>query len=286
VRLGRKATGQGETLTAGLPKKERQGKRPFLRREAENEGKGIMRKMRIASVALVLAVGFVVADPAWAADRDRSGGRDRLRALAPRADATLYTDATLYEVTETVRFDSDNGVAVTMRDAIATLLGWAKVGTPLCPAEVLAMNPGAHTCTITGQGQDAVSLVTGQGPVWGKFAVVVEAPGNSAVHVPDLPVMAGSFKGTVDLSPAVLSKTPLGYLRDGKLTIDQTGQTVAFSGKFRLPFAIDNAGQVAHPRRDGGVHYYLADDLTLMAVSPTERDLGFPLVRLEITFGP
>jgi hypothetical protein len=33
--------------------------------------------------------------------------------------------------------------------------------------------------------------------------------------------------------------------------------------------------------------FYLADDLrTLILVRPTERSIGFPTVRLEVTFGP
>src|SRR2546430_9623163 len=41
---------------------------------------------------------------------------------------------------------------------------------------------------------------SGTGPVHGKFDVVINAPGNSSVHVPNLPVISGTFDGTVDLS--------------------------------------------------------------------------------------
>jgi hypothetical protein len=70
----------------------------------------------------------------------------------------------------------------------------------------------------------------------------------------------------------------LGYLRNGRLTIDQTGQVVSFSGTFRLPFSQGT---------DWGwsQDYYLADDGTAIFVRQQERDLNFPLVRLEVTFG-
>jgi hypothetical protein len=71
----------------------------------------------------------------------------------------------------------------------------------------------------------------------------------------------------------------LGYLRNGRLTIDQTGQVISFSGTFRLPFSrVDDDGR----KRD----FYLAADGTPIPVRQHERDLGFPLVRLEVTFGP
>ena len=195
-----------------------------------------------------------------------------------RRPVVSNSDATLYEVTETVRFDTAAGLSVTLRDAIATLMGSAKLGTPLCPAVVLLTNTAVQTCEISGQGQDSVSLATGLGPVWGKFAVLINAPGNSDDHVPDLPVLTGTFAGDVDLSPAVRAQIPLGYLRNGKLVIDQTGQVISFAGTFRLPFnRSDDGGRKSD--------FYLADDGTPIPVRLYERDLGFPLVRLEVTFG-
>ncbi len=217
------------------------------------------------SLLVLLALGLGPF-PALAGQRIR-------RPVAPNSDATLY------EVTETVRFDDAAGLSVTMRNAIATLMGSAKLGTPLCPTEMLLTNAAVKTCEISGQGQDSVSLATGLGPVWGQFAVLINAPGNSDDHVPDLPVLTGTFTGDVDLSPAVRSRIPLGYLRNGRLTIDQTGQVIPFSGTFRLPFT---RGDAERRQRD----YYLAADGSAILVRPQERDLGFPLVRLEVTFGP
>jgi hypothetical protein len=222
------------------------------------------RAVSLSSLVMLLAI-VVGPFPALAGQRIR-------RPVVPNSDATLY------EVTETVRFDSAAGLSVTMRNAISTLMGSANLGTPLCPAAVLATNPAATACDITGQGQDSVSLATGLGPVWGTFAVLINAPGNSDDHVPDLPVLTGTFTGDVDLSPAVLSRIPLGYLRNGQLTIDQTGQVISFSGTFRLPFS--QVGWFGLKQ-----DLYLGANGTPIPVLPWERDLGFPVVRLEVTFG-
>ncbi len=224
-------------------------------------------RRRAASLSLLVLLALVLGpSPAMAGQRTR-------RPVAPNSDATLY------EVTETVRFDDTAGLAVTMRNAIATLMGSARLGTPLCPTTVLVTNGAVQTCEISGQGQDSVSLATGLGPVWGKFAVLINAPGNSDDHVPDMPVLTGTFTGDVDLSPAVLSRIPLGYLRNGQLTIDQTGQVIHFTGTFRLPFSLVDAwGRNSDS--------YLDANGTSVGVRQHERDLGFPLVRLEVTFGP
>ncbi len=233
----------------------------------------VSRKMSRRAVALSLLFMLLALLAVAVGPFPALAGQRTRRPVAPNSDATLY------EVSETVHFDSAAGVSVTMRNAIATLMGSANLGTPLCPAAVLALNPAATSCDVAGQGQDRVSLATGLGPVWGTFAVLINAPGNSDDHVPDLPVLTGTFTGDVDLSLAVKSQIPLGYLRNGQLTIDQTGQVIPFSGTFRLPFSIvDDWGQ----KRDS----YLDANGNPVSVRQHERDLGFPLVRLEVTFGP
>ena len=241
-----------------------------LQAEIAETRNGIPTAWKTVLVAIALSLLYMLLAlmqpfPALAGERIR-------RPVLPNSDATLY------EVTETVRFDAATGLSVTMRDAIATLMGSARLGTPLCPAEVLLTNVAVKTCEISGQGQDSVSLATGLGPVWGKFAVLINAPGNGDDHVPDLAVLTGTFTGDVDLSPAVLAQIPLGYLRNGRLTIDQTGQVISFSGTFRLPFSqVDDEGRKSD--------FYLTADGTPIRVRQHERDLGFPLVRLEVTFG-
>jgi hypothetical protein len=116
--------------------------------------------------------------------------------------------------------------------------------------------------------------------------------------VPDLPVISGTFSGDVDLSLAVLNHVPLGSIA-GSFTIAQmadpaTGMlgpiaqpvVLPFKGTFRMPFAVDTQGRVVRRERKSAA-FYLADDLrTLILVRPTERSIGFPTVRLEVTFGP
>ena len=227
--------------------------------------------------ALVVLVGLAGSAPAIAAEDEQRGQRGR----SARERDVLANGTRLYEVTETVHF-TGSGVA-TSRDAVAVLMGFAPLGSPLCPLEALVTNPAARTCTVTGIGQDMVPLATGNGPVSGTFAVVVNAPGNSSVHVPDLPLMTGTFSGANDLSMAVLYGVPLGRIV-GSFQIDGTGQRVPFTGTFRLPFALDSNGSAKEPDDEGQDVFYLGDDGQLIGVRPHERALGFPAVRLELKF--
>lgn len=199
--------------------------------------------------------------------------------------------ATLYEVTESVAFDPIQGIKgpALSRDATATLLGFAKIGTPLCPSEALITNPTAETCTILGVGSDRIGLDTGMGPVSGTFAVVVNAPGNSSVHVPDLPLLTGTFQGLIDFRASVFLGIPIGLVQGSFAPNDQTGHPTGvglpFSGTFRLPFALDARGDAKEIENENEQAFYRADDGSLIRVKPDERDLGFPTVRLEVHFG-
>jgi hypothetical protein len=112
---------------------------------------------------------------------------------------------------------------------------------------------------------------------------VVNAPGNSSVHVPDLPLLTGTFSGMNDLSPAILHGIPLGSIH-GTFTVDGDPQGVPFRGTFRLPFALDPQGRVKDPDDEREDTFYLGDDGELIRVRPFERVLGFPPVRLELKF--
>ena len=214
-------------------------------------------------------------------------------------EATGPTGITLYEVSERVTFDPDPSAAgVIRRNATSPLQGFAALGTPLCPSKLLVSVPRLESCTVIAIGTDSVSSVTGTGPVSGTFDVVVNAPGNSSVHVPDLPVISGTFSGTVDLSPAVVNRLPLGSI-EGTFTIAQvadpaTGMLVdlpqpvvlPFKGTFRMPFKLGAQGRFERSRRDHAASY-LHDDLrNVMPVRTFERSTGFPNVRLEVSFGP
>jgi hypothetical protein len=235
-------------------------------------GKAIVAgQMILAVLALVFAL---VPASAGEPQGHQRGERER--------DAIVH-GTRLYEVTETVHFGA-NGLRKT-RDAAAVLMGFAPLGTPLCPTKALVTNPETQTCTVTGIGQDSVSLITGIGPVSGTFAVVINAPGNSDVHVPDLPLLTGTFSGENDLSRAVAHGVPLGSIRgsfifDG----DPKAPPVPFTGTYRLPFALDRHGKAKEPDDEREDVFYLGDDGRLIPVRPFERVLGFPPVRLEVKF--
>src|SRR5262249_38974732 len=214
-------------------------------------------------------------------------------------EATGPTGVTLYEVSERVTFDPDPSVpGVIRRNATSPLQGFAALGTPLCPSKLMVSVPYMEGCTVIATGTDSVSTVTGTGPVSGCFDVVINAPGNSSVHVPDLPVLSGTFSGNVDLSLAVLSRIPLGSVAGtfkithavdpatGVLTRLPQPVVLPFKGTFRMPFKLDAQGRF-QKRERGHAALYLADDFrTLIPMRAVEHSTGFPNVRLELSFGP
>lgn len=208
---------------------------------------------------------------------------------ADKVDSLGGTGVTLYEISERVTFDPDpSSAGVIRRNATSPLQGFAEVGTPLCPSSLLISVPRLSSCTVIAIGTDSVSTVTGAGPVGGTFDVVVNAPGNSSVHVPDLPVISGTFTGSVDLSLAVLHRVPLGSIA-GSFTIAQiadgaTGALVLlpqpvvlpFKGTFRMPFAIDSHARLMRSNRTRAA-FYLGDDFrSLIPVRQTSSQSGFP----------
>ena len=216
-----------------------------------------------------------------------------------RDDVTGPTGVTLYEVSERVTFDPDpSAIGVIRRNATSPLQGFAALGTPLCPSQLLVSAPRIESCTVIATGTDSVSTVTGTGPVSGTFDVVVNAPGNSSVHVPDLPVISGTFTGNVDLSLAVLERVPVGSIA-GTFTIARVADpatgtlmdlpqpvVLPFKGIFRMPFKLGAHGRFERSQR-GQAASYLHDDLrNVMPVRAFERSTGFPNVRLEVSFGP
>ena len=196
-------------------------------------------------------------------------------------------DAVLYEVTEDMYLKDSAGnfvqsaIAGGSRTAVAQLTGWAKVGTPLCPTWVLAINPQLKQCTLNANGADSLSLATGKGTVSGAFAVVVQ--GDNTVDAPEFVIMSGTFNGAADLSKAFAGVAPLGYITNGTGQVDQTGGQFQFTATFRLPFSIDYAGK-SHKARRSSNAYYMGDNGTPFPVKKNEKSIGFPTVRLEISF--
>jgi hypothetical protein len=235
------------------------------------------RALRFVGFTLKL---LVISATAYAEDRD---------------EATGATGVTLYEISERVTFDQAQGV--TFRNATSPLQGFAALGTPLCPSELLITVPRMESCTVIATGTDSVSTVTGAGPVSGTFDVVINAPGNSSVHVPDLPVISGTFSGTVDLALAVLHHVPLGSIT-GTFTIMRTADratgmlgdlpqpiVLPFNGTFRMPFKLGAQGRFERSQRDHPAFYLGDDHHTVIPVKAFERSTGFPDVRLEVSFG-
>ena len=209
-------------------------------------------------------------------------------------------NAVLYEVTEDMYLRDATGNFVTSvvpggsRSAVAQLTGWAKVGTPLCPSWVLAINPLLKQCTVNANGADYLSLATGKGTVGGVFAVVVQ--GDNSVDAPEFVIMTGCFTGDADLSKAFSGAAPLGYITNGVGRVNQGGeqcrpqdlqpgdpQQFQYTATFRLPFSIDNSGRNHKARRSSNA-YYLGDDGRPFPVKKNEKSIGFPAVRLELAF--
>lgn len=225
------------------------------------------KRIMICSLAALSSV--------WLAGSAAAGGRTGIVVDVPGAEAVLY------EVTENMYLIDDNGNVVlpeqaTRRQADASLHGWARVGNPLCPSELLVTNPRTDTCTVNADGVDDLSLTTGKGGVTGTFAVVVQD--DNAADAPEYVAMNGTFRGEMDLS-----LRPLGRIA-GTFTASGSTQAVKFCGTLRLPFSMNAKGKREMPRRTG-VAYYLADDFaTLIPVQKVETSLGQPTVRFELNF--
>jgi len=195
--------------------------------------------------------------------------------------------AWLYELTENM---SIKGLKRgQFRNASSALMGYAVVGSPLCPADLVArVNPYAGYCTINASGADSISLLTGLGNFGGTFTVVVQDV--NPFDSPEIVVGKGRFHGKMDFSPAILGSIPLGSV-EGFMSYEGT-RRIPFKGTFRLPTA-----PIADPRLAGYCRVpdqptpdwclkpvYLLDDFSTVDVRPDEKALGYPTVRFEITF--
>jgi hypothetical protein len=173
----------------------------------------------------------------------------------------------LYELTESVKV---NGKTGTFKSSEATLMGWARAGTAVCPAIL-----GLPVCSVTVRALGKASDETGTGPVDGHFQVMVQRfnPFDAA----ELAVATGKISGDLDLSPVFLQQTPTGTvtgsydMKGMKDTIlEQYKAKGRFTGTFRLP--------VSH----NGVTSYRMDDGSFVPVHADEMALGVAAVRLEL----
>jgi hypothetical protein len=196
-------------------------------------------------------------------------------------------DTILYEVTEDMYLKDSAGQFVASpvpggrRIAVARLSGWAKLGTPLCPAWVQYIVPGIKQCTVNASAADDLSLTTGKGTLTGTYTVTVQD--NNLSDAAEFVVLSGTFKGDADLSLA-FTGTPLGFITNGVGTVDPaTGTAFTFRATFRLPFAMDWTGKRGKVKRNRGA-FYLGNDGQPFQVRYDEKSLGIATVRIDIMF--
>jgi hypothetical protein len=221
-------------------------------------------------------------------------------------------DATLYELTENMKMTRGK----TRRIATSQLMGYAPVGTPLCPKAVIdVLNPGATQCSVNATGSDTISTRTGLGDFNGRFTVVVQ--GDNPFDGPELVVMSGSFRGRMDFSPTLVKGLPFGTVA-GTMSVGSDDdehdnyRSFPFTGVFRLPFAgnitipASGVGTVplrlalcqATPQPNPNAQFYGGYDLAYLDnvsdvgrstgrcinIHPSEMSLGEATVRFDILF--
>jgi len=251
-----------------------------------------MTRTKRATAILVLlfaitagAPGYAVAEPPVPVWKDVSYG------------------AVLYETTENL---SMRALERGRRRATSELLGFARVGSPLCPELlVLAVAPTAQYCTLNATGGDNISLKTGKGTFGGDVEVVVqEVIGadpvtKEPITTPDSPevvIAKGRFTGKMDFSAAIVgvpdgnggtTKLPRGTVK-GHLSLDGFGRRVPFTGVFRLPFitvaSVPGCEAIPTPQECFTPPLYLLDDFSAVMVRHGEMAIGYPTVRFEISF--
>ncbi len=174
-------------------------------------------------------------------------------------DGKKKIDATLYEVTENMSLDDLS--MPTLRTATAALQGTAKLGSPLCPVDLVHLLVGLglltradKPCSITAVGNDAIETATGSGSVDGTFAVVINL--DNTTDAPEFVAMTGTFKGSMQVVIDTTAKPPrtlpLINLNDGTFTpTDVLGFPIsARSRATLLGISLDPVRQV----RPGALH--------------------------------
>ena len=180
--------------------------------------------------------------------------------------------------------------------AVSQMLGFAAVGTPLCPTAAfttpvpgvppLPANPAA-VCVLNVTASDQIDLRTGAGTINGKFTVVT-ADLFPAVDAPETIVIRGNFSGQIDFSP-VLQSPPLPYgTVTGHFTSNAEGGHTPFFGVFLLPFA--------DPQNQSGFGYLLYNlmpnsncpqNVCIMSspsqpIQLNQLSIGYPTARFDI----
>jgi hypothetical protein len=211
-------------------------------------------------------------------------------------------DAVLYEVMENL---TQAPTATTPRVSHWAAQGTAVAGSPACPHELIAQLLALHlisgipaSCTITAFGSDEIQL-TGTGTVEvPDFATVVNA--DNLVDAPEGVVMTATITGNLRVVPwgssagmsdltakkaALGPSVPLVRVQ-GVFSPTLFGVPLTpscFTGTFRLPFRVTSVGKPEKPVH-GQRAFYLGDDGNLIRVPPEAYALGFPMLRVDVTF--
>ena len=204
-----------------------------------------------------------------------------LGVAGPTIATAKQPDATLFELTEDMTFDPATGI----RAATSAIQGTAKAGTPWCPDALLeqlvalgVIPKKPQECTVNALASNRIetTIVPPAGPFEGKTNTTVQ--GDNPVDSPELVVMEGAIEGFMSVAD------PEGRLirMTGTLTVPNFPQA-KFTGVFRLPFVTDEVGKSRKPQRFEPA-VYLLDNGRVKLVQPDERALGWPTVRVEVTF--
>jgi hypothetical protein len=197
----------------------------------------------------------------------------------------FFRDVVLYELNEQAQFVPPDDPH--RRVATSGLEGKARVGTPVCTAEMMdhahnvfrARNrivKDAGRCAVVAFGNSDLDLGTFQGTIDGKLYVVINSAATNLTDAPELVVMEGSFVGTIVVTDPNIITVTAGTLFGDEPTTTWCARPrgCGFTGKFRQPFTV-------HMHN---IPVYKKDNGELVAVRLDERALGDPTVRLEITF--
>ena len=206
--------------------------------------------------------------------------------------------AQVYELTENAKFTFGKSRLPFREAGVSQMLGFAAVGTPLCPTPDLTTplpgtpalpgNPSA-ACVLNVTGSDHINLTTGLGTISGQFTIV-KADLLPAVDTPETVVARGNFSGQIDFS-AALQGLPFGTVT-GHFTSNRGGGAIPFVGVFLLPFA--------DPRNESGFGYLLyqfvpnsdcpqgvcftSPAVQSQPVQPNQQAIGYPTPRFDIYF--
>jgi hypothetical protein len=228
--------------------------------------------------------------------------------LGSGAAWALTPNAQVYELTETASLIAAG--AVGSEASVSSMLGFIQPGNALCPSQLATPARRARrgryrsdirdlgpVCTVTITGNNIVDLATGLGSINGTFAVLGPDPINPlAVDAPEVPVITGTFYGSMDFSPAVLAGAPYGTVT-GVLTAG-AGVSVPFKGVFVMPFGAPCSPSGSDDRDDRGTSYvtdcYLTYALSgtppvvtvtgVVPVTPAQKAIDFPTARFDIYF--